>query len=105
MTQNVETAKNAEGKKREREREREREEEEEEMEMQAHRSSRVRPGRVRPRSQRATQVSLIATLVSVFFFFFFSSLMNTYCCCRCGFLCFVFRCKLSLRDSSPKNSI
>ena len=65
MTQNVETAKNAEGKKRERERERE---EEEEMEMQAHRSSRVRPGRVRPRSQRATQVSLIATLVSVFFF-------------------------------------
>ena len=64
MTQNVETAKNAEGKKRERERE----EEEEEMEMQAHRSSRVRPGRVRPRSQRATQVSLIATLVSVFFF-------------------------------------
>ena len=72
MTQNVETAKNAEGKKREREREREEEEEEEEeMEMQAHRSSRVRPGRVRPRSQRATQVSLIATLVSVFFFFFF----------------------------------
>ena len=78
------TVKNMEGKKREREREWEREEEEE-METQARRSSRIRPGRarpkqpcVRPRSQRATPVSLTATPVSVSSFFFFFLLWWTH---------------------------
>ena len=104
------------------ERKKEREEEEEEMEMQLKPTQAAPdPGRrvtqvaARPRPLRDLDHGLAQVAArpkQPLFFFFDEHIFSRvavavvfvvfFCCCHCGFLCFLFRCKSSLIDSISK---